>query len=72
MCVMRKVDLLVFLLSLLLFSCAAPQDRIAATVAPSEIVSVNASATSIPDQTVVPKLIPKQNDLVFIEFFAVT
>ena len=69
---MRKFTLLVFLVPLLLFACAAPQEDISATSVPSEIVSVTAAAPVVVDQTAIPKLTPKHNDLIFVEFFAVT
>jgi len=69
---MRKFTLLVFLVPLLLFACAAPQEDISATSVPSEIVLVTAAAPVVVDQTATPKLTPKHNDLIFVEFFAVT
>lgn len=68
---MRKFTLLVFLVPLL-FACAAPQEDISATSVPSEIVSVTMAAPVVVDQTAAPKLTPKHNDLIFVEFFAVT
>ena len=69
---MRKFILLVFLILLLLFACASPQEDISATSVPSEIVSVTMAAPVVVDQTAAPKLTPKHNDLIFVEFFAVT
>ncbi len=68
---MRKLILLVFLVPLL-FACAAPQSDISATSVPAEIVSVTAEAPVVAEQTAAPKLTPKHNDLIFVEFFAVT
>jgi hypothetical protein len=68
---MRKYYLFI-VIPLIVLACATPQDDIAATVVPSEIVSATAPAVLIPDQTAAPNLIPKQNDLLFVEFFAVT
>jgi hypothetical protein len=72
MCVMKKHSLLVFLLTLFLFSCAVPQERISATTVPPEVVSVSAPPPNAFTQTAAPNLIPKHNDLIFVEFFAVT
>ena len=72
MCVMPKYPLSVLLLSLFLFSCAAPQAGISATAVPSENVLATIPAPVIPTQTAALKLIPKHNDLIFVEFFAVT
>ena len=69
---MRKINLLVFLVPLLLFSCAVPQENISATVVPSETVSITVATPIVADQTAAPNLIPKHNDLIFVEFFAVT
>jgi hypothetical protein len=69
---MRKINLLVFLVPLLLFACAAPQADISATVVPSATVSVTVAVPVVAVQTATPNLIPKHNDLTFVEFFAVT
>ncbi|MEP7136507.1 MAG: hypothetical protein ABI904_16380 [Chloroflexota bacterium] len=69
---MKKHPLLVFLLTLFLFSCAASQDGISATTVSPEVVSVTAAPPIASTQTAAPNLIPKHNDLIFVEFFAVT
>ena len=69
---MRKINLLVFLVPLLLFSCAAPQENISATVVPSATVAGIVAAPVVAVQTATPNIIPKHNDLIFVEFFAVT
>jgi hypothetical protein len=69
---MRKLILLVFIVPLLLFACAAPQADTSATSVPSEIVSVTTADPVVVEQTATPKLTPKHNDLIFVEFFAVT
>jgi starvation-inducible outer membrane lipoprotein len=71
---MRKINLLVFLVSLILFSCTAPPENISATVVPSATTSgsVTMTAPVVAAQTAAPGLIPKHNDLIFVEFFAVT
>ena len=69
---MRKINLLVFLISLYLFACAAPQQNISATTVPSAIATDAFLTPVVPAQTSAPALIPKHNDLVFVEFFAVT
>lgn len=71
MCGMRKYYPFI-VIPLILLACAAPQAEIAATTIPAEIVSATAPAALILDQTATPILIPKHNDLVFVEFFAVT
>lgn len=72
MCIMPKYPLLVLLLALFLFSCAAPAADLSATAVPSEVVSATMPVPVIPTQTAPLKLIPKHNDLIFVEFFAVT
>ena len=69
---MRKISLLVFLVCLFLFACAAPQQDISATTVPSAIATAAVLTPVVPEQTSTPGLIPKHNDLVFVEFFAVT
>jgi len=69
---MRKINLLVFLVSMILFSCAMPPEDISATVAPPATVSEAVTAPVVAAQTATPSLIPKHNDLIFVEFFAVT
>jgi hypothetical protein len=69
---MQKLNLLVFLVPLLLLSCAAPQADTVATVAPSDVVSAIVTTPVGVPQTAAPKLTPKHNDLIFVEFFAVT
>ena len=72
MCAMRKINVLVFLISLFLFACAAPQQDISATTIPSAIATATVLVPVVPAQTVTPSLVPKHNDLIFLEFFAVT
>jgi len=62
---MRKIYLLVFFGTLLLFACATTQKNIPATATVAVSLPVSSSATS-------SNLIPKHNDLIFVEFFAVT
>jgi len=67
-----KLYLVAFTVPLILFSCTAPQRDMAVTPVPS--VSL-ATLTPVPlavNTTASPKLVPKQNDLIFVEFFAVT
>ena len=63
---------LFIVIPLIVFACATSQADIAAPTIPAEIVSATAPAALIPDQTAAPTLIPKHNNLVFVEFFAVT
>ena len=63
-----------FLLFMTLFiaSCAAPQEKFV-TSPPSSPTSAPAISTIIPfTPTPQTPFVPKQNDLIFIEFFAVT
>ena len=71
---MRKLAFFVFLSLLLLFACAAPQaTNIAVASATSQPEStIIPAASALPTQTATAKFVPKQNDLLFIEFFAVT
>jgi hypothetical protein len=69
---MFKIYVSVFAISLLLCSCAAQQEDISATTVPPVTSSATDSISAIPAQTSSAKLIPKHNDLIFIEFFAVT
>ena len=71
---MPKIYLLVFAMPLLLFSCAAPAPRenISAAASPSIPVSTVVSTTVVSTQHSSANLIPKHNDLIFVEFFAVT
>lgn len=69
---MRKFYLLVFVIHLLLFSCVTVQEDISATTVPSATVSATVLFPVIPAETATPNLIPRHNDLTFLEFFAVT
>ena len=69
---MCKINLSVFLISLFLFSCAAPQEAASTMTALSETATAAVSPTVVPEQTAAPNLVPKHNDLIFVEFFAVT
>jgi len=69
---MHKINLSVFLVTLFLFSCAAPQEDLTTTTIPSEIITSTVLPSVVAVQTATPGLIPKHNDLVFVEFFAVT
>ena len=69
-----------FLLWIVLSACASSpslkQADITSTPSSARITSTSPSVVSVTPaeviQTQAPKLIPKQNDLIFIEFFAVT
>lgn len=69
---MCKSFLLTLFVSLMLVSCVTAQATNSATATPLVIASTSISASPIPTQTSVAKLTPKHNDLIFIEFFAVT
>ena len=67
-----KLCLIAFTIPLLLYSCTAPQTEMGVT--PEHAVST-ATLTPVPPATTAvasPQSVPKQNDLVFVEFFAVT
>jgi hypothetical protein len=68
----NKHPLLVFLLLLFLFSCAAPQADISATLVPSTVAPVETPTLIASTETAAPNLIPKSGDMIFVEFFAVT
>jgi len=72
--VLMKRYIFVFFMTLFFAACAAPQEKL---VTPSPASRTPTSAADIP--TVIPftstparSFVPKQNDLIFIEFFAVT
>jgi hypothetical protein len=69
---MRKIYLLVFLGSLLLFSCVAAQENNSTATIPATVIPAVISTPVVSAQVSTSDLIPKHNDLVFIEFFAVT
>jgi hypothetical protein len=67
-----KLCLFAFTIPLILFSCGAPQTEMEVTLDPAASL---ATPTSVPPTVTViasPQAIPKQNDLIFVEFFAVT
>jgi len=73
---MPKFYLLVFAIPLLLLSCAAPapelQENISATAISTIPVPTTVSTAVVSSQPASTKLIPKPNDLIFVEFFAAT
>ena len=68
---MSKRYIFLFFLSLVVVSCAAPQEK-AVTPLPSTPTSVTTLSSLVPFTPTPEKFIPKQNDLIFIEFFAIT
>ena len=67
-----KLYLFAFTIPLLLYSCSAPQTDVAAPPQPTASL---ATRTAVPPTVTVlasPQSVPKQNDLIFVEFFAVT
>ena len=67
-----KLCLFAFTIPLILFSCSAPQTD--TQVTPEQVASF-ATLTAVPPAVTVvasPQSVPKQNDLIFVEFFAVT
>ncbi len=69
---MPKSFLLVLFVSLILVSCVTTQATNSVTATPFVIAPTSVSVSPIPAQTSIAKLTPKHNDLIFIEFFAVT
>ena len=67
-----KLCLFSFTVPLILFSCAAPRGDMAVTPIPSTSISTLTPIALAANNTPIPKLVPKQNDLIFIEFFAGT
>lgn len=67
-----KLCLFAFAIPLILFSCTAPQGDIAMTPIPSASTSTLTPIPFAANKTPIPKLVPKQNDLIFVEFFAGT
>ena len=67
-----KLCLFAFAVPLILFSCAAPQEDMAVTPIPSASISTLTPIPLAANNTPIPKLVPKQNDLIFVEFFAGT
>jgi PBP1b-binding outer membrane lipoprotein LpoB len=67
-----KRYIFVFFMTLLLASCAVPQAQ-PITPTASTPTTAPASSTIVPI-TLTPEkgFVPKQNDLIFIEFFAIT
>ena len=67
-----KLCLLAFTIPLVLFSCSAPQTDMQVT--PEHVPSL-ATLTAVPPAVTIvasTQSVPKQNDLIFVEFFAVT
>jgi len=67
-----KLCLFAFAVPSILFSCTAPQRDIAVTLVPSASLPTITPVPSVVSSTATPKFVPKQNDLIFIEFFAIT
>jgi len=67
-----KLCLFAFTVPLILLSCAAQQTDVAVT--PERSASIATLTPVSPAVTTVasPESVPKQNDLIFVEFFAVT
>jgi hypothetical protein len=67
-----KLCLFAFTVPLILFSCAAPQRDTAVTPVPSASLPTLTLVPAAVNTTASPKSVPKQNDLIFVEFFAGT
>jgi hypothetical protein len=69
---MSKRYMFLCFVSLVIVSCAAPQEK-SITRLPSTPTSISTLSTVVPFTPTPEKIfVPKQNDLIFIEFFAVT
>jgi hypothetical protein len=67
-----KLYLFAFTIPLILYSCSASQTEIGVTPEPT---AGPATLTPLPPTATIlasPQSVPKQNDLIFVEFFAVT
>ena len=64
----------VFFVTVFIASCAAPQEQPIAPIPTSHTPTATAVNPTIVPLTSTPEkvFVPKQNDLIFIEFFAVT
>jgi len=64
--------LFAFTVPLIMFACSAPQTDAAAP--PQQTASLATLTPAPPALTTIanPQSVPKQNDLIFVEFFAVT
>ncbi len=69
---MRKYFFHLSIALLLLSACAPRTEDIPAPAASLTPVSTDVPATVMPTGTPVKKFVPKQNDLIFIEFFSIT
>jgi hypothetical protein len=67
-----KLCLFAFTVPLILFSCSAPQKDMEVTPKRSASLSTLTPIPLTANAIASPKLIPKQNDLIFVEFFAGT
>lgn len=67
-----KLCLFAYTVPLILFSCSVPQTDMAVTPVPSASLSTITPVPLATNTAASPKLIPKQNELIFIEFFAIT
>jgi hypothetical protein len=67
-----KLCLFAFTIPLILFSCSAPRTEMEVT--PEHAASLATLTTVTPAVVTLasPQSVPKQNDLIFVEFFAVT
>ena len=61
-----------FFITLFVTACAAPRDNQEVTPAPTLMTATDVPTVVPTVPTTIETFVPKQNDLIFIEFFAVT
>ena len=67
-----KLYLFAFTVPLIVFSCSAPQTDVVVTLEQSASLATLTPVPLAVNTPASPKSVPKQNDLIFVEFFAVT
>jgi len=67
-----KLYWVVLAISLISFACQAPPISVTVAVTPSANPATITPAPPVVSSTPSPRLIPKHNDLMFVEFFAIT
>ena len=60
------------LLTLFAAACAAPRENVEMTPVPTPLTTTHVPTVVPSVRATVERFVPKQNDLIFIEFFAVT
>ena len=67
-----KLCLFAFTIPLIFFSCSAPQTEMELTPEHAARLSTLTAVPPAVNVVASPQSVPKQNDLIFVEFFAVT